>query len=313
MEKIKNWAVNVDKLKICLNMPADLYTYLKDNYTKYDNNTRILEEDNFNFNLVFIEEEETKMTAVLNVRDIEGYLKLGTFVFNCGKKYENKAFFSFENSALYKTYIKMSNNDSVNHICNLLYIIDYYNMTFNNITEVEIAFDTNYNFINKTRKMIKDIKKYDLYLNGKKVKDDEILDGYGEYYSRNRIKLSKTPTLYFSQAKTTDMKMKIYDKAKELDEQSPHKKEQMKEWLGWNDSNKIYRVEIVMHNTNVREFIDRYGKRMYKDIGEHENIMNLLDFRDFRLAMFLDSCDRLIYFKNKETQEKISLLEIAGI
>ena len=31
-------------------------------------------------------------------------------------------------------------------------------MTFNNITELELAFDSNYNYISKVRKMIKDVE-----------------------------------------------------------------------------------------------------------------------------------------------------------
>ena len=33
---------------------------------------------------------------------------------------------------------------------------------------------------------------------------------------------------------------------------------------------------------------------------------------DFRLAIFLDSVDRLIYFRNKKTRDKISLVELAS-
>ena len=184
-------------------------------------------------------------------------------------------------------------------------------MTFNNITELELAFDSNYNYISKVRKMIKDVDTYDLYLNGRKVSDDETLDGYGEYYTRSRIKMSKLPTLYFSQAKDTDMKMRIYDKARELNESSPQKAERLKDWLGWEDMSNVYRVEVVLHNTNVREFVERYGERLCRDSGEHSNVLNLLGMADFRLAMFLDSMDRLIYFRNKKTREKISLIELA--
>ena len=184
-------------------------------------------------------------------------------------------------------------------------------MTFNNITELELAFDSDYNYIGKVRRMIKDIDRYDLILNGRRVKNDDTLDGYGEYYSRSRTKLAKLPTLYFSQAKDTDMKMRIYNKAQELNESSPHKAERLKEWLGWSDISKLFRVEVVMHNTNVREFIGRYGERLIGDSGEHCNILNLLNSEEFRLAMFLDSADRMIYFRNKQTGEHISLVEVA--
>ena len=312
MARAIDWAVNVDKLRVCFTMPENLYGYLNEHYTRRDELTdaRILDEDTFS--LLFIEEDEVKMTAVLNVRDVEGYYRLGTFTFSNSAKYAGKAFFSFENSALYRIYLKFPNEEPKNHICDLQYVADFYAMEFNNITELELAFDSTFNYISKVRKMIKAVDTYDLYLNGKKVKDDETLDGYGEYYTRSRVKMSKLPTLYFSQAKDTDMKMRVYDKARELDENSPNKAERLKEWLGWDTIDTLYRVEVVMHNTNVREFVERYGERLYPECGEHSNVLNLLGMSDFRLAMFLDSVDRLIYFRNKRTREKISLVELAS-
>lgn len=312
MARTIDWAVNVDKLRVCYNMPENLYDYLREHYTRYDDmtNARILDEDDFS--LVFIEEDDTKMSAVLNVRDVEGFFRLGTFTFSNSAKYEGKAFFTFENGALYRVYTRVPNGEPTNHICDLLYVADFYGMSFNNITELELAFDSNYNYISKVRKMIKDVDTYDLYLNGRKVSDDETLDGYGEYYTRSRVKMSKLPTLYFSQAKDTDMKMRVYDKARELNENSPNKAERLKEWLGWDAIDTLYRVEVVMHNTNVREFVERYGERLYPECGEHSNVLNLLGMSDFRLAMFLDSMDRLIYFRNKKTREKISLVELAS-
>ena len=312
MARTIDWAVNVDKLRVCFTMPENLYGYLNEHYTRRDELTdaRILDEDTFS--LVFIEEDEVKMTAVLNVRDVEGYYRLGTFTFSNSAKYAGKAFFSFENSALYRVYLKFPNEEPKNHICDLQYVADFYGMEFNNITELELAFDSTFNYISKVRKMIKAVDTYDLYLNGKKVKDDETLDGYGEYYTRSRVKMSKLPTLYFSQAKDTDMKMRVYDKARELDENSPNKAERLKEWLGWDTIDTLYRVEVVMHNTNVREFVERYGERLYPECGGHSNVLNLLGMSDFRLAMFLDSVDRLIYFRNKRTREKISLVELAS-
>ena len=312
MARTIDWAVNVDKLRVCFTMPEYLYGYLKEHYTRRDELTdaRILDEDTFS--LVFIEEDEVKMTAVLNVRDVEGYYRLGTFTFSNSAKYAGKAFFSFENSALYRVYLKFPNEEPKNHICDLQYVADFYGMTFNNVTELELAFDSTYNYISKVRRMIKDVENYDLYLNGRKVTNDETLDGYGEYYSRSRVKLSKLPTLYFSQAKDTDMKMRIYDKARELNESSPQKTERLKEWLGWEDIDTLFRVEVVLHNTNVREFIERYGERLYSEVGEHSNVLNLLGMSEFRTAMFLDSSDRLIYFREKKTREKISLVEVCS-
>jgi hypothetical protein len=268
-----------------------------------------LDEDDFN--LVFIDEDETAMTAVLNVKDIDGYYRLGTFTFSNSKKYKDKAFFSFENSALYRIYTRQPNSAPQNHICDLLYVANFYGMTFNNVTELELAFDSTYNYIRTARNWIKDTENFDLYINGKKVKDAELLAGYGEYYARNRSKLSATPTLYFSQKKDTDMKMRVYDKSKELEENSPQKAEQVKEWFGWDDMSQLYRIEVVLHNTNVRDFFDRCREQLPDEWTEYNNVLNLLCVPEFRLAMFLDSADRLIYFKHRRTRKKVSLVEVA--
>ena len=308
--KKNNYTVSIDKLRVCLNASTDLYSNLKEYYTRRtDNGVRILDEDNFT--LTFIEEDEQMMRATLNVRDVEGYYRLGTFTFSNSAKYEGKAFFSFENSALYRIYMRQYNGEPINHICDFLSVCEFYGLEFNNITEIELALDSDYNYIKKVRSMIKNIDRYDLIINGRRVTNDETLDGYGEYYSRSRVQLSKMPTLYFSQAKETDMKMRIYDKARELSESCPYKMEMMKEWLGWDDMSKLYRVEVVMHNTNVREFMGRYGDKLVGDFGEHWNILNLLNSAEFRLAMFLDSAERMIYFHDRKSNEHISLVEVA--
>ena len=107
--------------------------------------------------------------------------------------------------------------------------------------------------------------------------------------------------------------MRVYDKTTELKESTPYKEKNYKQWLDWEDETNIYRVEIVFHNTNIRDFFSRYGERMSKEMGGHDNVLNLLDMSDFRMMMFVDASDRLIFFKDKKTQEKISLLEVAGI
>ena len=101
------------------------------------------------------------MTAVLNVCDNDGFFRLGTFSFNSTDKYKGKAFFSFDNGALYRTYIRLNDGERHNHICDFQYVCDFYGLEFNNITEVEIAFDSTYNYVSKIRRMIKDIDRYE--------------------------------------------------------------------------------------------------------------------------------------------------------
>ena len=81
MAKRIDWAANLDNLRVCFTMPENLYTYLNEHYTCYDEltNARILQEGYSS--LVLVEDDEMKMSVVLNVRDVDGYFRLGTFTF----------------------------------------------------------------------------------------------------------------------------------------------------------------------------------------------------------------------------------------
>lgn len=308
-----DYGINIDKLRICVNVPDGLYLHLKDHYNYLDQqNYRIYDEGDFY--LRFIDEDETKMTSLVYIRDTDGDLLLGTFDFYNTSKYIGKAFFAFDNKVLYKSFIKLNDGEQHNYMCIVQYILDYLGLTFNNITELELALDSQLNYISKIRSLIKNVKRYDLILNGRKVKDDEeILNGYGEYYTRTRVELSKYPTIYHSHAKATDLSMKVYDKTREMVESTQHKLTYLPEWLGWDNTDQIYRVEVRMHNTNVRDFCNRYGTKLYPDSGEHSNILTLLGLKKFRTALFFDSINRLMYFKDKKTNLPVYITDFVGI
>ena len=100
-------------------------------------------------------------------------------------------------------------------------------MELNNVTQIDLALDSNINFISKITHAIKNYEAYDMYLNGKKITDpNEKLPNYGVFHGASRKRLESLPTLYLSQVKKeTGLSMRIYDKTKELAEQSLYKKE----------------------------------------------------------------------------------------
>ncbi len=320
MEKIE-WAISVDKLRLCINMPENLFAFFQKEYTSKNEKIRILDEKDFH--LVFFEEEKKKdkekdekdkekdkIFATLHVRDNDTFFELGTFTFMNTDRYKNQAFFEFSNGALYRVFSMGYDGLPNNYIGCLSYVIDYYSMKYNNVTELEIAFDSNFNYVSKIRNAIKNIHKYDLFLRGKYQKENEKLVGYGEYNEmETRTKLSKTPTLYFHHAKSTDMELKVYDKNREINEKNQYKK-YIKDWLNWNDSSKIYRIEVTWRNTNVREALQSLSK-IKEEWGVHENFLNLILQRDFLMAMLLDGAKRLVYFKKKKTGEELSIFELA--
>ena len=310
MSRKTKWAVSVDKLKVCLLQLQSTFGYIRDHtsYTTIDG-MRVLDEDGYK--LVAVEEDDNAMTAALDVMDDSGeYLRLGTFQLNgAGSKYQGRAFFSFENSSLYTVFGVTADGAKANWVDMLLPIAEDMGMAFNNVTEVEVALDSTVNVIFRMRKLIKDVDKYDMYLNGRKVEVGTTLKSYGEYYERTREQLSRRPTLYFSQSKDTDMSLRIYDKTTELREHSPEKAARYHEWLGWSDTDRIYRAEVTLHNTNVREFCERQGKRLAEQ-GEHNNVLGLFGMEEFRLGMLRDATDRMVYFRDRRDGSKVSVIDL---
>lgn len=312
MPRKTKWAVSVDKLKVCLSQPQEVFNYIHE-YTSYPTaeGKRVIDEDTYK--LIIVEEDELTMSVALDVLSDGGeFMRLGTFQLNgTGSRYQGRAFFSFENSSLYTVFGVTADGNKANWVDILLPICDDLGLAFNNITELEVALDTEANIIYRLRKLIKDVENYDMYLNGRKVEAGTTLESYGEYYERTREQLSRRPTLYFRQSKDTDMRLRIYDKATELREHSPEKAARYHEWLGWTTTDKIYRAEVTMHNTNVREFCERQGKRLAEQ-GEHGNILGLLGMEEFRLDMFANATDRMIYFRDKATGAKVSIIDLLG-
>lgn len=310
MSRKTKWAVSVDKLKVCLLQTQSTFGYIRDHtsYTTIDG-MRVLDEDGYK--LVAVEEDDNAMTAALDVMDDSGeYLRLGTFQLNgAGSKYQGRAFFSFENSSLYTVFGVTADGAKANWVDMLLPIAEDMGMAFNNVTEVEVALDSTVNVIYRMRKLIKDVDKYDMYLNGRKVEVGTTLKSYGEYYERTREQLSRRPTLYFSQSKDTDMSLRIYDKTTELREHSPEKAARYHDWLGWSDTDRIYRAEVTLHNTNVREFCERQGKRLAEQ-GEHNNVLGLFGMEEFRLGMLRDATDRMVYFRDRRDGSKVSVIDL---
>lgn len=169
MPRKTKWAVSIDKLKVCLSQPQSTFDYIRyhTSYTTIDR-TRVFDEDGYK--LVVVEEDETAMTVALDVMDDGGeFLRLGYFQFNGTGKYKGRAFFSFENSSLYTVLGVTADGSKANWVDMLLPICGGLGLAFNNITEIEVALDTDANITYRLRKLIKDVENYDMYLNGRKV------------------------------------------------------------------------------------------------------------------------------------------------
>lgn len=302
MKKTK-WKINVDKLKICYNQPAELWQYL----SKF-NTDDIINYDCFALHILDDgrgkENDKPRVKIKANVLLDEG-LVLGKFEFNNSSKYEGKCFFAFDNKALY-TIAGCNMGKKYNHIITLDFIEQQLNLIKNNLTLVEVALDVNFNVIHKIQTYIKDYKNYTMYINGNIVADEKRkIENYGEYFQRSRKRRERYPTIYLSQSKEDSPRLKIYNKTNEITEESG------KEYINeWNEiSGNVYRTEITIKNGDFKKFMQLVGEQ--NDFNsEIEGVCLHLSTQEYICSLWQYITDRMLYFRCKSTNEVIRLLDI---
>ena len=302
----------IDKLKVCYKQPVELFDWLiKQGGIYSDTKDAYIDCGDFTLKLINKEGKDENYTQLDFdvIIPANNYSKLGTFTFNNSSKYEGLCFFEFENSALYSIFSKGYDLTNNNYQGLLFYVAQTLGLEFNNITQVDVAIDTTKNYIKHLRNYIHRYNEYDMFLNGHIVKDpNATLEHYGEYYSRSRETMSRQPTLYFGQSKDVGLKMRIYNKTKELEEQSTDKAKRYADYVEFTTSNPIYRVEVVIKNTDVKLFhslwMERYGDE------DKENILSLLMLEQFNAQLWKWATNRLVYFKDKQSKEYIYLADI---
>lgn len=248
---------NLDKIRVCLQQPENFYDYLY--RTFHDNQQKEIHYDGF---YLSYEDEDSvndkDITAKLFLVDTTP-VELGIFTFNKSKKYGSKCFFSYSTKVLYMV-------DNVYTFKGKLVQYNYFNypfevfsklgLTFNNVTTLEIACDTEASIINRIQYAVSKPDIFDMVLLWKKVKSpEEILDGYWEYYQRSRIRKAPRPSIYIHSAKYeagNNCSLKIYDKARELAQSRPDKEVLTRTWNGMKD--KIQRMEISIENKQFKQF-----------------------------------------------------------
>ena len=300
-------SVNIDKLKVCLIQPEGLFERI------YKHEQDYIVFNGFALKRIECDTDTIVCNVLLDEVGQTEQILLGHLTLNNTCKYGGKAFFEFENSALYTVEGIDASGNKYNKISYLYYVIETLGMELNNLTQLDLALDSNINFIKKLIKAIKNYETFDMYLNGKRIIDpNEKLPEYGVFHGASRKRLESLPTLYLSQVKKeTGLSMRIYDKTKELAEQSLYKKERFLQWLGWT-APKIYRAEITMHNVNVRDFCTSAGAQI-EEQGNLKNILNLLGMQEWRAMCLLEMINRLIYFRDKKSRKKLTLLDLAEL
>ncbi len=299
----------IDKLKVCYIQPQHLFEELVNRSGVNESEDNYVDCGNFLLKLIDKVGKDGHYTQLdfAVIIPADSYCKLGTFIFTNSGKYDGLCFFTFENLALYSVFSRTTQSNNYQGL--LFYIADTLGLTYNNITQVDIALDTTKNYIRHLRSYIHDFKRFEMFLNGKIVKDENAtLENYGEYYSRSRLSMSRQPTLYFGQSKDIGLKMRVYNKSVELIEQSKQKAERYSEFVAFTTDSPIYRVEVVIKNNDIKAFHAIWKEQFGAD--DAENILALLMNEKFNSAMWKWATDRLVYFRDKTTKGNIYLSDI---
>lgn len=101
--------------------------------------------------------------------------------------------------------------------------------------------------------------------------------------------------------------MKVYDKLAEIREESG--KDYILDWNDFN-CNTLWRLEVTVKNEDFKAFQERVGKNI-EEWGNIESVVVLLGLEQFKALLWVYITERLMYFRNKHTNEVISLLDIA--
>lgn len=180
------------------------------------------------------------------------------------------------------------------------YIADDLDLEFNSITELHIANDSNVNKIAKLMRMRRDIEGYDLFINRKRVNRGSKLPDALKCCQMTRER-DVNPSIRIEQKKKDAPKVVMYNKTVEIDEQSG------KDYINeWNDFGKqtTYRSELRLKWEYIKEYFENKG------ISGYDVFIAILQPNTLK-EMFQHFTTRLIYFRDRRTNEIISVHNIA--
>lgn len=299
---------SIDRIKVCLIQPDGFFDNLYQLYHLVPGRERKV--INFDgYYLLFEKAEHVNDKDITAELFLGGAVKLGCFTFNNSTKYKSsktgfKCFFVFETKSLYEVSGYTFDNDGgrvkVNYFSYPFNVFEDLGLRFNNVTSIEIACDTEARVYSGIQYAVSHPDVFEMVLLGRKVKDpDAVLDGYGEYYQRTRLTRLPRPTIYIRPGhpeRGNNRELKVYDKARELLQSRPDKKDLQEAWLGMGD--KVQRMEISVQNKQFQQFFDRM-KRQFPDRWEglEHFFYDLGQDEEIRFLMFDYFAESLLHFR----------------
>lgn len=301
---------NIDRLRLCYKQPQQLFY----DVTSFEDGEEI---DCGDFRLRVIDNGRTadnelpptNATAQIVYWDGSKDIVMGDLELNNSPKYKGKCFLTFTNNSLYDCQGRdLRTGEKYNHLCYLPYVSDVIGLQLNNVTLLEITADTNVNPIPAIRRYIRDYEHYDMVVNGRRIADERRkIDCYCEAYGSSRVRIDRYPTMYLGQSKSEGLRMRIYNKTREITESSD--KQYESEWNEYGD-HAIHRIEVVVRNEDYRQWLD-YVRPIKPEWGCLEDAEHLLLSEEYRTAIWLYATRRMLYFRPKGQRKKV--IDLADI
>jgi len=310
---------NVDKLKMSYLQPSGLFEAI----AKHQTGDNVNYED---FYLKIVDDGRCKKPykpqtyiialAVTNDGELMGQLTLHN-----SDEFERRAFFEFDNKFLYSWNATTNQNNEAYWD----YAASTLGLTLATITQVDIAADTTRNMISRVRRLVKDWENFDMIVNGKKIIDEnQIIDDYALHFGTSRVKMSRTPTLYYRQSYEQGLKERIYNKSAEI-KHGKNVKKYIADWDNMGETSTIYRAEVQitwkMLKTWFEYLSDPDATHQYAEWarrpGEDQShyicrTRLLMGLDEYRAALWVWASSKLVYWRNKTTQERIDQADLIG-
>ncbi len=159
---------------------------------------------------------------------------------------------------------------------------------FNNVTKATFALTGEADFIGRFNALRRDLS-LDMVYNHKLLGPKEKLKDACFRHGFSRVAQDKQPTVYLG-PKNGDIKIRIYNKLRELKEASPHKEAELRNWYG-KSFRTLQRLEAEVKNVSFRELLSDLGE-------EHgDEVLTRLLNRDFQLRMLWRACKKVVYWR----------------
>ena len=300
------YKVNIDKVRLCFSYSPQLFEDLTE-FDEISCEGFILRVKNRDGRII---DENGKITYTAIKASVETPNNIGDFCFYNSLRWRYKCFFTANNKALYTSIGKYPPEFINTEFSYIMPIAESLNLTLCTITQIDLALDVKCNPVSRVRKLIKS-KDYDLILNNKKVTDfQQTLDNYGEFYTRNRQRIAKTPTLYLNMANSENVSLKIYNKQQEITD-NPYK-----QYIAdFNNFPKnFWRLETTIKNDDVKMWVD-HCKNAEDELLKTDDIKHTLyrlDANDYRLNLWRYETNRLIHFVRRRDRKQIDLFDVVN-